>query len=69
MKAEAFLLRGKSQAFVVIICSFPLTEIPVDKLCEMPALKWLNVRANPLDSNTLSALQSPHRFEVLTTQS
>uniref|UniRef100_H3BVR4 Leucine rich repeat containing 20 n=1 Tax=Tetraodon nigroviridis TaxID=99883 RepID=H3BVR4_TETNG len=43
-----------------------ITEIPVDKLCEMPALKWLNVRANPLDSNTLSALQSPRSFEVLT---
>lgn len=47
---------------------FP-TEIPVDKLSDMPALKWLNVQANPLDPNTLSALQSPHSFEVLTTQS
>ncbi|TWW81945.1 leucine-rich repeat-containing protein 20 [Takifugu rubripes] len=46
-----------------------ITEIPVDKLSEMPALKWLNVRSNPLDSNTLSALQSPHKFDILTTQS
>ncbi|KAF1373774.1 hypothetical protein PFLUV_G00242430 [Perca fluviatilis] len=35
-----------------------ITEIPVEKLSDMPALKWLNVRSNPLDSNTQSALQS-----------
>lgn len=45
---------------------FP-TEIPVDKLSNMPALKWLNIKSNPLDSNTQSALQSPHNFELLST--
>ncbi|XP_078135928.1 leucine-rich repeat-containing protein 20 [Sander vitreus] len=35
-----------------------ITEIPVEKLSDMPALKWLNVKSNPLDSNTQSALQS-----------
>lgn len=41
-----------------------ITEIPVEKLSGMPALKWLNVKSNPLDSNTQSALQSPHNFET-----
>ncbi|XP_075949162.1 leucine-rich repeat-containing protein 20 [Anarhichas minor] len=41
-----------------------ITEIPVEKLSDMPALKWLNVKSNPLDSNTQSALQSPHSFET-----
>lgn len=41
-----------------------ITEIPVEKLSKMPALKWLNVKSNPLDSNTQSALQSPHNFEI-----
>ncbi|XP_037611989.1 leucine-rich repeat-containing protein 20 [Sebastes umbrosus] len=41
-----------------------ITEIPVEKLSDMPALKWLNVKSNPLDSNTQSALQSPHNFET-----
>ncbi|CAJ1080293.1 Leucine-rich repeat-containing protein 20 [Xyrichtys novacula] len=44
-----------------------ITEIPLEKLSSMPALKWLNVKSNPLDSNTRSALQSPHSFDVLTT--
>nr|XP_020460639.1 leucine-rich repeat-containing protein 20 [Monopterus albus] len=44
-----------------------ITEIPVQKLSAMPALKWLNVKSNPLDSNTQSALQSPHKFDILTT--
>ncbi|XP_032357374.1 leucine-rich repeat-containing protein 20 [Etheostoma spectabile] len=35
-----------------------ITEIPVEKLSDMPALKWLNVKSNPLESNTQSALQS-----------
>lgn len=43
-----------------------ITEIPVEKLSAMPALKWLNVKSNPLDSNTQSALQSPHKFDILT---
>lgn len=55
--------------FFSFFCLFFPTEIPVEKLSEMPALKWLNVRGNPLDSNTLSALQCPHSFVVLTTQS
>ncbi|XP_034414741.1 leucine-rich repeat-containing protein 20 [Cyclopterus lumpus] len=41
-----------------------ITEIPVEKLNDMPALKWLNVKSNPLDSNTQSALQSPHNYET-----
>ncbi|XP_040923227.1 leucine-rich repeat-containing protein 20 isoform X2 [Toxotes jaculatrix] len=44
-----------------------ITEIPLEKLSAMPALKWLNVKSNPLDSNTQSALQSPHKFEILAT--
>lgn len=42
-----------------------ITEIPVEKLSNMPALKWINVKSNPLDSNTQSALQSPHNFEIV----
>ncbi|XP_034564009.1 leucine-rich repeat-containing protein 20 isoform X2 [Notolabrus celidotus] len=45
-----------------------ITEIPVEKLSNMPALKWLNVKSNPLDSNTQSALQSPHSFDALMTR-
>ncbi|XP_030255213.1 leucine-rich repeat-containing protein 20 isoform X2 [Sparus aurata] len=42
-----------------------ITDIPVEKLSAMPALKWINVKSNPLDSNTLSALQSPHNFDIV----
>ncbi|XP_068593041.1 leucine-rich repeat-containing protein 20 [Cebidichthys violaceus] len=41
-----------------------ITEVPVEKLSGMPALKWLNVKSNPLDSNTQAALQSPRNFET-----
>lgn len=44
-----------------------ITEIPVEKLSNMPALKWLNVKSNPLDSNTQAALQSRHSYDVLMT--
>ncbi|XP_028332507.1 leucine-rich repeat-containing protein 20 [Gouania willdenowi] len=44
-----------------------ITEIPVGRLSTMPALKWINVRSNPLDSNTLAALKSPHTFDILST--
>ncbi|XP_029953960.1 leucine-rich repeat-containing protein 20 isoform X2 [Salarias fasciatus] len=44
-----------------------ITELPVEKLSAMPALKWINVKSNPLDSNTQSALQSPHKFDILST--
>ncbi|AWP17839.1 Leucine-rich repeat-containing protein 20 isoform 4 [Scophthalmus maximus] len=44
-----------------------ITEIPVEKLSNMPALKWLNLKSNLLDSNTQSALQSPHKFDILST--
>ncbi|KAM9424380.1 leucine-rich repeat-containing protein 20 [Pholidichthys leucotaenia] len=44
-----------------------ITEIPMEKLCGMQALKWLNVKSNPLDSNTKSALGSPHKFDILST--
>ncbi|XP_004080462.1 leucine-rich repeat-containing protein 20 [Oryzias latipes] len=42
-----------------------IAEIPVEKLSDMAALKWLNVRSNPLSSSTQTALQSPHKFDVL----
>ncbi|XP_029383931.1 leucine-rich repeat-containing protein 20 [Echeneis naucrates] len=42
-----------------------ITEIPMEKLSAMPALKWLNVKSNPLDSNTQSALLSPYSFDIL----
>uniref|UniRef100_A0A3Q3X7W9 Uncharacterized protein n=1 Tax=Mola mola TaxID=94237 RepID=A0A3Q3X7W9_MOLML len=45
-----------------------ITEIPVDKLSDMPALKWLNVKSNPLDSNTQFALQSLHNFDILSSR-
>ncbi|XP_042371036.1 leucine-rich repeat-containing protein 20 [Plectropomus leopardus] len=41
-----------------------IAEIPVEKLSDMPALKWLNVKSNPLDSNTQSALQSTQSFQT-----
>ncbi|XP_071319325.1 leucine-rich repeat-containing protein 20 isoform X2 [Trachinotus anak] len=44
-----------------------ITELPMEKLCAMPALKWLNVKSNPLDSNTQSALQSSYKFDILST--
>ncbi|XP_019938855.1 leucine-rich repeat-containing protein 20 [Paralichthys olivaceus] len=44
-----------------------ITEIPLEKLYNMPALKWLNMKSNPLDSNTQSVLQSPHKFDILCT--
>ncbi|XP_075999723.1 leucine-rich repeat-containing protein 20 [Genypterus blacodes] len=44
-----------------------ITEIPVEKLSAMPALKWLNVKSNPLTANTQSAVQSPHKFDLLST--
>ncbi|XP_015254979.1 PREDICTED: leucine-rich repeat-containing protein 20 [Cyprinodon variegatus] len=44
-----------------------ITELPLEKLCAMPALKWLNVKSNPLSSSTQSALQSPYNFEILIT--
>ncbi|XP_008287057.1 leucine-rich repeat-containing protein 20 [Stegastes partitus] len=44
-----------------------ITEIPLEKLAAMPALKWLNVKSNPLDSNTQAALQAPQKFDVLST--
>lgn len=44
-----------------------LTEVPLEKLSDMSSLKWLNVKSNPLDSNTKSALQSPRKFDILST--
>ncbi|XP_053704235.1 leucine-rich repeat-containing protein 20 isoform X1 [Synchiropus splendidus] len=44
-----------------------ITEIPVEKLSAMPAMKWLNVKLNPLDPDTQSALKSLHKFDVLST--
>ncbi|KAM4715330.1 leucine-rich repeat-containing protein 20 isoform 1-T2 [Anableps anableps] len=45
-----------------------ITELPLEKLSAMPALKWLNVKSNPLSSGTQSALQSPYKFEILLTK-
>uniref|UniRef100_A0A3Q2PEN6 Leucine rich repeat containing 20 n=1 Tax=Fundulus heteroclitus TaxID=8078 RepID=A0A3Q2PEN6_FUNHE len=42
-----------------------ITELPLEKLSAMPALKWLNVKSNPLSSSTQCALQSPYKFDVL----
>uniref|UniRef100_A0A8C6T789 Leucine rich repeat containing 20 n=1 Tax=Neogobius melanostomus TaxID=47308 RepID=A0A8C6T789_9GOBI len=39
--------------------------VPVEKLLSMPSLKWINLRSNPLNPQTVSALQSPHNFELL----
>lgn len=48
-----------------------ITELPLEKLSAMPALKWLNVKSNPLSSSTKSALQSAlqsaYNFDVLLT--
>ncbi|XP_071379543.1 leucine-rich repeat-containing protein 20 [Centroberyx affinis] len=44
-----------------------ITEIPMEKLSAMPALKWLNIKSNPLETDALSAVQSPHKFDILST--
>lgn len=44
-----------------------ITELPLEKLSVMPALKWINVNSNPLDPNTLSALRSPQKCDILFT--
>uniref|UniRef100_A0A3P9MZV9 Leucine rich repeat containing 20 n=1 Tax=Poecilia reticulata TaxID=8081 RepID=A0A3P9MZV9_POERE len=42
-------------------------KLPLEKLSAMPALKWLNIKSNPLSSSIQSALQSPYNFEILLT--
>ncbi|CAK6956731.1 leucine-rich repeat-containing protein 20 [Scomber scombrus] len=42
-----------------------ITDIPMEKLSAMPALKWLNVKSNPLDTDIHNALKSPHKFDIL----
>uniref|UniRef100_A0A1A7Y0G5 Leucine-rich repeat protein SHOC-2 n=1 Tax=Iconisemion striatum TaxID=60296 RepID=A0A1A7Y0G5_9TELE len=44
-----------------------ITEIPLEKLSAMPSLKWLNIKSNPLNSDTQLALNSPHNFDILST--
>lgn len=45
-----------------------ITEIPVERLSAMPALKWINVKSNPLGKDTLlAAVQIPHTCEILFT--
>ncbi|XP_046888946.1 leucine-rich repeat-containing protein 20 [Hypomesus transpacificus] len=44
-----------------------ITEIPLEKLSAMPALKQINMKANPLDKDTIIAIQSPQRYEILST--
>lgn len=45
-----------------------ITEIPLEKLSAMPALKWINMRANPLDKDTLAAIQTPQNYEIASTE-
>ncbi|KAM7370695.1 hypothetical protein PAMP_010221 [Pampus punctatissimus] len=42
-----------------------ITEIPVEKLSAMPALKWLNVKSNPLYTETQCAQKCPVKFEIV----
>lgn len=42
-----------------------ITEIPLEKLSAMPALKWINMKANPLDKDTVTAIQSRQNYEIL----
>ncbi|XP_056153601.1 leucine-rich repeat-containing protein 20 [Lampris incognitus] len=44
-----------------------ITEIPMMKLQAMPALKWINLKSNPLDRDIQTAAQSQHKFEILST--
>ena len=50
-----------------ICMHFSITEIPLEKLSAMPALKQINMKANPLDKDTIIAIQSPQRYEILST--
>lgn len=45
-----------------------ITDFPVEKLFSMSSLKWINLQSNPLSPQTLSALQSPHDFELLVSE-
>ncbi|CAL1599681.1 unnamed protein product [Knipowitschia caucasica] len=42
-----------------------ISEVPVERLLSMSSLKWINLRSNPLSPETLSALQTPHSFELI----
>ncbi|XP_014041559.1 leucine-rich repeat-containing protein 20 isoform X1 [Salmo salar] len=45
-----------------------ITEVPMEKLQAMPALKCINLKSNPLDNNLLTAIQQfPQTFEIQTT--
>ncbi|KAF7649105.1 hypothetical protein LDENG_00146530 [Lucifuga dentata] len=44
-----------------------ITEIPLEKLSAMPALKWLNVKSNPLTTDAQLAVQPPPKFDILST--
>ncbi|XP_047232003.1 leucine-rich repeat-containing protein 20 isoform X2 [Girardinichthys multiradiatus] len=44
-----------------------ITELPLERLSTMPALKWLNVKSNPLNSSNHSVLHSPYKFDILLT--
>ncbi|MEQ2208350.1 hypothetical protein XENOCAPTIV_025909 [Xenoophorus captivus] len=44
-----------------------ITELPLEKLSTMPALKWLNVKSNPLNSSNHFALNCPYKFDILLT--
>ncbi|XP_068610406.1 leucine-rich repeat-containing protein 20 [Brachionichthys hirsutus] len=42
-----------------------ITDVPAEELSQMPALKLLNLKSNPLASGARLALQSLHGFDVL----
>lgn len=44
-----------------------ISDVPVEKLRSMASLKWINLRWNPLNAQTESALQTPHSFDLLWT--
>ncbi|XP_067876373.1 leucine-rich repeat-containing protein 20-like isoform X2 [Heterodontus francisci] len=43
-----------------------IVEIPVESLASMPALKSLNMKSNPLSSETQTTEQTVLKFELLT---
>lgn len=43
-----------------------ITDLPVEKLLAMSSLKWINLKSNPFNPETQSALQSAHSFDILT---
>lgn len=42
-----------------------ISELPLEKLSTMSALKSINIKSNPLGKESEAALQSPHSFDIL----